>query len=134
MTGVRPGLYVVRLLPVLLLTIAAMAYVAHVEGRHAYVIRNITPMLIVIVLSAITLYKGRGSWAGTGWRWPLGTLGFAIPALGLSLYLHYGYDVDLDGLFNDAVYPLQLFRFLPAYTIVAGAIGFAIGWIAGRNI
>jgi hypothetical protein len=27
-----------------------------------------------------------------------------------------------------------LFRYLPIYTIFAGSIGFAIGWIAGRNI
>lgn len=134
MIRVRPGLYVVRLLPVLLLTIAAMAYVTHIEGDDAYVVRNITPMLIVVVLSAVTLHKGRGSWTGAGWRWPLGTLGFAIPALGLSLYLHYAYAVKLDSLFGNALYPLQLFRFLPAYTIVAGTIGFAIGWIAGRNI
>ncbi len=130
----RPGLYFIRLLPVLLISIAAMAYVAEVEGRDEYVIRNIVPMLIVIALSAVTLYKGGGRWAGAGWRWPLGTLGFAIPALGLSLYLHYGYAADLEGMFSDAVYPLQLFRFLPAYTTVAGAIGFAIGWIAGRNV
>ena len=25
------------------------------------------------------------------------------------------------------------FRYLPVYTIVAGGIGFAIGWIVGRN-
>jgi hypothetical protein len=130
----RPGLYVIRLLPVLLLTIAAMAYVGHVEGGDAYVARNITPMLIVIALSALTLYKGGGRWTGAGWRWPLGTLGFAVPALGLSLYLHYGYAVGLEGMFDEAIYPLQLFRFLPAYTIVAGAIGFAIGWIVGRNV
>lgn len=113
---------------------AAMVYVRHVEGSSAYVLRNIVPMLLVVALSAVTLYKGRGSWTGAGWRWPLGTVGFAIPALGLSLYLHYGYAVNLDGMFHDALYPLQLFRFLPAYTIGAGAIGFAIGWIAGRNI
>ncbi len=130
----RPGLYLIRLLPVLLVTVAAMAYVGHVEGADAYVARNIMPMLIVIVLSAVTLYRGGGSWTGAGWRWPLGTLGFAIPALGLSLYLHYGYAVGLEGMFDEAIYPLQLFRYLPAYTIVAGAIGFAIGWIVGRNI
>ena len=111
-----------------------MAYVAHVEGADAYVVRNITPMLIVMVLATLTLYKGDGSWTGAGWRWPLGTVGFAIPALGLSLYLHYGYAVDLGGVFDDAIYPQELFRFLPAYTMVAGAIGFAIGWIAGRNV
>ena len=130
----RPGLLAIRLLPVLFVTAAAMAYVAHVESAGAYVIRNITPMLMVLVLATLTLYKGRGSWTGAGWRWPLGTVGFAIPALGLSLYLHYGYAVDLDGIFNDAIYPQELFRFLPAYTMVAGAIGFAIGWIAGRNV
>jgi hypothetical protein len=131
---VRPGLLAFRLLPVLFLTSAAMAYVAHVEGADAYVIRNIMPMLMVIVLAILTLHKGRGSWSGAGWRWPLGTAGFAIPALGLSLYLHYGYAVGLDGMFDDAIYPQELFRFLPAYTVVAGALGFAIGWIAGRNV
>ena len=130
----RPGLFAIRLLPVFFLTAAAMAYVAHVEGADAYAIRNITPMLMVIALAALTLYKGNGRWSGAGWRWPLGTVGFAIPALGLSLYLHYGYAVDLDGLFGDAIYPQELFRFLPAYTVVAGGIGFAIGWIAGRNV
>ena len=130
----RPDLFAIRLLPVLFLTAAAMAYVAHVEGADAYAIRNITPLLMVIALAALTLYKGNGRWSGAGWRWPLGTVGFAIPALGLSLYLHYGYAVDLDGLFGDAIYPQELFRFLPAYTVVAGGIGFAIGWIAGRNV
>lgn len=134
MMHIRPGLFVIRLLPVLLGTIAAMVYVAHVEGRDAYVVRNIVPILIVIVLSAVTLYKGGGSWTGAGLRWALGTLGFAIPALGLSIYLHYGYAVNLNGMFDDAVHPLRLFRFLPGYTIVAGAAGFAIGWIIGRNL
>jgi len=130
----RPGLFTFRLLPALFVTVAAMAYVAYVEGTDAYVIRNVIPMLMVIILSILTLYKGGGSWAGAGWRWPLGTVGFAIPALGLSLYLHYGYAVGLEGMFDDAIYPQELFRFLPAYTMVAGAIGFAIGWIAGRNV
>ncbi len=130
----RLGLVSLRLLPVLFVTVAAMAYVAHVEGADAYAVRNVMPMLMVIVLSALTLYIGKGSWTGASWRWPLGTTGFAIPAVGLSLYLHYGYAVDLEGMFDNAVYPQELFRFLPAYTMGAGAIGFAIGWIAGRNI
>ena len=142
MTRIRPGLFVIRLLPVLLVTTAAMVYVAHVEGRDAYVFRNIAPMLVVIALlwcdtgalSGRTLYNGGGSWTRGGLHWVLGTLGFAIPALGLSIYLHYGYTVNLHGMFDDAVYPLQLFRFLPGYTIVAGAVGFAIGWIVGRNL
>ena len=64
---------------------------------------------------------------------PLGTLGFAIPALGLSVYLHYAYAVNLNDMFTDAHYPDRVFRYLPLYTLVAGGIGFAIGWIVGRN-
>jgi hypothetical protein len=131
---VRPGLVAVRLLPVIFVAAAAMVYVAYVEGGDAHAIRNILPMLVVDFLAVATLYKGGGSWTGAGWRWPLGTVGFAIPALGLSLYLHYGYAVGLEGIFADALYPQELFRFLPAYTIFAGVIGFAMGWIAGRNL
>ncbi len=127
-------LIVIRLLPVLLVTASAIAYISHIEGPDAYALRNAVPMIIVLILSAITLYRGGGSWSGAGWRLPLGTLGFAIPALGLSLYLHYGYSVDLDGMFSGAEHPLALFRFLPVYTVVAGAIGLAIGWIVGRNV
>lgn len=125
---------VVRILPVLFVTLAAVAYVAYVEGADAFAVRNSVPMLVLILLAALTLYRGGGSWRGADWRWLLGTLGFAIPALGLSLYLHYGYHTDLDGIRSNAMYPLDLFRYLPAYTLVAGSIGFAIGWIVGRNV
>lgn len=130
----RAGLIVVRILPVLLVVAAAIAYVAYVEGDDAYALRNTVPMLTVVALGLLTLRMGKGSWTGAGWRWPLGTLGFAIPALGLSLYLHYGYAVDLNGMYSESVYPRELFRYLPMYTFFAGAIGFAIGWIAGRNV
>jgi hypothetical protein len=30
--------------------------------------------------------------------------------------------------------PRNLFRYLPIYTAFAGGIGFAIGWLAGRNV
>lgn len=123
-----------RLFPVILLVAAAMIYVVHVEGTGLLSAVNTLPMLAVIVLAAITLVRGRGRWTGAGWRWPLGTLGFAVPAVGLSLYLHYAWSVDLDGIATEAVYPLNLFRYLPVYTVFAGAIGFAIGWIAGRNV
>ncbi len=132
--GKESRLIAIRLLPVLLITASAIAYISHIEGPDAYAIRNAVPMIVLAFLSAITLYRGGGSWSGAGWRLPLGTLGFAIPALGLSLYLHYGYSVDLDGMFSDVEHPQALFRFLPLYTIVAGAIGFAIGWIVGRNV
>ncbi len=124
----------VRLLPVLLVTSAAVLYVVHVEGQEAYALRNVVPMLVVLLLAAVTLYRGGGSWTANGFGWPLGTLGFAIPALGLSAYLHYGYATDLNGMYSEAVYPEEVFRFLPAYTLVAGSIGFAIGWIIGRNL
>lgn len=123
-----------RYLPVLLLTLAAMVYVRQVEGADAYALRNCLPMGLFLLLAAVTLYRGRGRWRDAGWRWLLGTLGYAVPALGLSLYLHYGYQTDLNGMYSDAVYPLELFRYLPAYTLLAGAIGFAIGWIVGRNV
>lgn len=129
-----PAVFLIRLSPVIFITLAAMTYVLHVEAGIAYPFRNLVPLFVVILLAVITLKKGRGHWIGAGWRWPLGTLGFAIPALGLSIYLHYGYVIDLHGMYSQSVYPEEVFRYLPAYTLVAGAIGFAIGWIAGRNV
>jgi len=123
----------IRLSPVVFIAISAIAYMADVQGPSGYLLRNAIPVVVVVLLAVITLRKGGGTWTGSGWRWPLGTLGFAIPALGLSLYLHYGYAVDLDGMYSESVYPREVFRYLPVYTLFAGGIGFAIGWIAGRN-
>lgn len=123
----------IRLSPVVFIAISAIAYMAEVQGASGYVLRNAVPVFVVVLLAVITLRKGGGTWTGSDWRWPLGTLGFAIPALGLSLYLHYGYAVDLDGMYSESVYPREVFRYLPVYTLFAGGIGFAIGWIAGRN-
>lgn len=127
------GIVLLRILPVILLTCAAIFYIAYVEGREAYAVRNALPMLVVVLLAAVSVYHGRGHWTAAGWRWPLATIGFAIPAIGLSLYLHYGYSIDLNGMYSESVYPRELFRFLPVYTIFAGCIGFAIGWLVGRN-
>ena len=124
----------VRLLPLVLLTIAAAAWFHDVQDGGPYVMRNLLPPLAVLLLATVTLWRGDGHWAQNGWRWPLGTIGFAIPALGLTVYLHYAYSVNLDGMFDEAEQPAQLFRFLPAYTLVAGGIGFTIGWIVGRNV
>ena len=126
--------FLVRLSPVLFVTVAAMIYVLKIEAGVAYPFRNLVPMIAMIMLAAVTLKRGDGHWTGSGWSWLLGTLGFAIPAIGLSLYLHYGYDVDLNGMYSESVYPQEVFRYLPIYTMVAGGIGFAIGWIAGRNV
>lgn len=128
------SLIVIRLLPVLLLAIAALFYIVKVEDTDDYVWRNVLPIVFVLLLAFATLWRGRGKWTGAGWSWPLGTLGFAIPAVGLSVYLHYGYATDLNGMYSDAIYPGELFRFLPIYTAVAGGVGFAIGWIIGRNV
>lgn len=127
-------LVLIRLLPVLLLIVAAMFYVASIERSNAYLWRNFLPLLAVVVLALVTLLRGRGAWTGRGWRMLLGTVGFAIPALGLSMYLHYGYSIDLNGMVSRSIYPQELFRFLPMYTGGAGVIGFAIGWIVGKNI
>ena len=124
----------VRLLPVVLLAVAAAVWINDVQDGGPYVLRNLVPPALVVVLAAATVRRGRGTWTGAGWRLPLGTAGFAIPAVGLTVYLHYAYSVNLNGLFTGAEQPEQLFRFLPAYTLVAGGIGFAIGWIVGRNI
>lgn len=124
----------IRLLPVLIVIAAAVAYAASVERGDAYLWRNLLPMLAVVILSVVTLVLGKGRWTGAGWRLLLGTIGFALPALGLSMYLHYGYSVDLNGMVSESVFPQELFRYLPLYTSIAGTIGFAIGWIAGKNV
>ena len=124
----------VKLAPVVLLVLAAGLWFYQVQEGGPFVLRNLLPLAVLVTLATLSLQRGGGRWGGAGWRLPLGTLGFAIPALGLSAYLHYAYAVNLDGMFSAAPDPQQLFRYLPAYTLVAGAIGFAIGWIVGRNI
>jgi hypothetical protein len=119
---------------VLILAIAAMFYAASVEQENDYLWRNLLPMHAVVLIAVVTLVRGRGYWTGDGWRMPLATVGFALPTLGLSMYLHYGYSIDLNGMVSESVYPNELFRYLPIYTSVAGIIGFAIGWIVGRNV
>lgn len=124
----------VRLLPLVLLVVAAAFWINDIENGGPYVLRNLAPPAVTLVLATFTLWRGHGTWVGSGWRLPLGTLGFALPALGLSIYLHYAYSVNLNDLFGEVAEPGQLFRFLPVYTLVAGGIGFAIGWIVGKNV
>lgn len=123
-----------RLLPVLLLATAAAFWFADVQEGGPWVTRNLIPLLALVALSWLTLYRGGGRWSGAGMRMPLGTLGFGIPTLGLTTYLHYAYSINLNDMFSDAEFPDRVFRYLPVYTFVAGGIGFAIGWIAGRNV
>ncbi|MGI9249051.1 MAG: hypothetical protein ACR2QI_08540 [Woeseiaceae bacterium] len=124
----------IRILPVLLVVLASASWFADVEKGGPYLLRNLFPLIVLLLLALLTLYRGSGKWSGAGMRMPLGTLGFAIPALGLSLYLHYAYSVNLNNMFGDAQYPDRVFRYLPLYTLGAGGIGFAIGWIVGRNL
>ena len=124
----------IRLLPVILLTTAAIFYTNWARDDGNYFWQNLLPIFFVNVLAAVTLIRGNGSWTDNGWRWPLGTIGFALPAIGLSLYLHHGFSIDMDGMVSQSEYPLELFHYLPIYTSMAGAIGFAIGWIIGRNV
>ena len=118
----------------LLISIAAAVWFNDVQGGGPYVLRNLLPLALLSLLATFVLWRGKSEWTGSGWRLPLGTLGFAIPTLGLSLYLHYAYSVNLNGLFDDSTKPLELFRYLPMYTLVAGGIGFGIGWIIGKNV
>ena len=123
-----------RFLSASILLGAVFAFILSVEGTEVFALRNGVPLLILLLLVFVTLRKGAGSWTGSGWRWPLATLGFAIPSVGLSIYLHYGFMTDRNGMVSQALYPEMLFQFLPIYTVVAGSIGFAIGWIVGRNV
>lgn len=126
--------FAIRLLPVLLVLLAAGLWFADVEGDDAFLLRNLLPLLVLLALAVTTLYRGGGEWLAGGMRMPLATLGFSIPALGLSAYIHYAYAVNLHEMFSDALYPGRVFRYLPLYTLFAGGIGFAIGWIVGRNL
>ncbi len=125
---------VVRLLPILFVCTATGFWFADVQQGGPWVLRNQLPLVALLGLSFATLRRGDGRWSGNGMRMPLGTLGFAIPAIGLAAYLHYAYSVNINDMFSDARHPDRVFRYLPAYTLVAGGIGFAIGWIAGRNV
>jgi len=128
----KTTIFFFRLLPVFFLVLAAAVWFNDVQEGGRYVIRNLVPPFTVVVLAAFSLVRGGGHWTGAGWRLPLGTLGFAVPAIGLSSYLHYAYSVNLDGLFDGG--SDQMFRYLPYYTFFAGLVGFAIGWIVGRNV
>ena len=127
-------LTIIRVLPVLLLLVAAGVWFSDVQVGSQYLLRNLLPLGAVLGLSMLTVWRGEGTWAGSGWRLAMGTLGFAVPAVGLSVYLHYAFSVNLNDMFTGTDSPMQLFRFLPYYTTLAGAIGFAIGWIVGRNL
>ena len=103
-------LVAVRMLPVVLLLTAAGFWFHDVQDGGPHVARNLVPPAIVLLLAFVTLWRGGGHWTGSGWRWLLGTAGYAVPALGLSVYLHYAYAVNLDDMFGASTESGQLFR------------------------
>ncbi len=123
-----------RMLPVVFVIVATAFWFNDVQSGGPYVERNFLPLALLLVLAGVTLYRGDGRWGGSGKRMPLAVVGYAVPTLGLAVYLHYAYSVNLDDMFTDSAYPDRIFQYLPFYTVVAGGIGFVIGWIVGRNV
>ncbi|MEM7452163.1 MAG: hypothetical protein AAF350_12070 [Pseudomonadota bacterium] len=106
---------------------AWLAATANPTGR--YVGNNVAPAAAAWVLLVWILMRQPVSP-----RWWLGWVGFLVPALGLSGYVHLAFLNDWRGIASGAVTPELLFFFLPIYAAVAGGIGFAIGWIVGRAL
>ncbi len=123
-----------RFLPFLLAVILLAAWMADIRAGEAYLARNLLPGFVWLALVAWALLHNNGGFFQPDARRMLGALGFAIPAIGLTLYLHIAYQANDSELFGPGSRPDQLFRYLPAYTLVAGGLGFAIGWIVGRNV
>ncbi|WP_405221107.1 hypothetical protein [Lentisalinibacter sediminis] len=122
------------LVPPVVLLAAAAVVILEAEHYGPHALPNLLPPALTLGLLLYALARAGWRWRKADWRWLLGVLGFAIPALGLSLYLHLGLMLDWGGMASRARTPELLFRFLPYYTTGAGAIGFAIGWIIGRNV
>ena len=105
--------------------VAAFAWLAAVANpTGAYVWHNVAPAGVAWLLLAWIVIARRGDA-----RWWLGWIGFLVPSLGLSGYLHLAFLNDWQQIASQASTPSVLFRFLPWY---AGVIGFGIGWIIGR--
>lgn len=112
------------------LLVAGLAWLTlQANPTGSYVLRNLLPALLAWLLLGYVMRRHVSDA-----RWWLGWLGFTIPALGLSGYLHFAFMFDWQGIASRAVTPDLLFRFLPYYVLFAGGIGFAIGWIVGRGV
>ncbi|HZX23053.1 MAG TPA: hypothetical protein VFF18_05920 [Woeseiaceae bacterium] len=122
------------LVPPVVLLVAAALVILEAEDYGPHAVPNLLPPALTLALLLYTLARAGWRWREADRRWLLGVAGFAVPALGLSLYLHLGLMLDWGGMASRARTPELLFRFLPYYTTGAGAIGFAIGWIIGRNL
>lgn len=91
--------------------------------------RNALPLLV-----ALAIYGFVSRRSGSKAKHWLAWVGFCIPALGLSTYLHLAFLLDWQQIATNAITPALLFQFLPIYVLFAGGIGAAIGWIVGRGI
>ena len=123
-----------RLLPVLLGLAVLGAWFADVQENGPYVLRNLLPPALVLPPLFVSLRRGHGFFGQADVRLLLATAGYAIPSIGLAAYLHYAYSVNLNALFEGSRAPMEVFRSLPIYTVGAGVLGAAIGWIIGRNV
>ncbi len=112
----------------------ASGYVYWVERTGTYVLRNLSPFALVAVLAWFVLMVKARRGGPLDMRWILGLVGYSIPAVGLTVYLHWCWQLDIDQIRSSAIRPDLLFRYLPAYSFVAGLIGFWIGWIVGKNL
>lgn len=113
--------------------IALALFMRVAQADSGYLLRNLLPLLMAGGLLSAHLTRNRGQWLGSRPRWGIASLGFAAVVVGLNTYVHVLWFYDVDALRTLATQPRLLFRFLPAYTVLAAGIGFAIGWIIGRN-
>ncbi|MEM1261191.1 MAG: hypothetical protein AAGH76_02215 [Pseudomonadota bacterium] len=125
---------VIRLAIVVAPLAAAALYIADVERGLGTALRNIAPLFVVLLGALVTLWRNGGSWWQPETRWLLMTIGFAVPSVGLSLYLHHRWALDIDAVRSSARNPRLLFVWLPVLTVVSGAIGAALGRIVGRQL
>lgn len=124
-----------RLLPRLILILATVLLfavgwlVVQANPTGAFVARNLIPVLLAWCSLVLVLVR-----YPTDLRWWFGWFGFVVPTCGLLVYLHGAFVYDWSNIASRAVTPELLFRFLPYYAVFAGGIGFAIGWIVGKNV
>lgn len=114
-----------------LIALALFMNAAQIDS--GYLLRNLVPLLLAGCLLSAHLLRNQGQWLGSEPRLGLASLGFAAVVVGLNAYVHALWFYDIDALRTLATQPRLLFRFLPAYTLLAAGIGFAIGWVIGRN-
>ncbi len=125
---------VVRALTVAAPLAAAALFVIAVQGPRPTVLWNLAPLILTLVLALLALGINAGRWWQPDSRWPLAAAGFAVPAVGLTLYLHALWHYDINATRSSALATNSLFVYLPIYALLAGAIGFALGFRIGREV